>query len=152
MSYYNILTKIKAELDADPFTNTTTEGDLNSVDLNKQTIFPLTHIIINNATFRGNIIQYNISILAMDIVDISKEETTNKFRGNDNEHDIFNTQISLLNRLYEKLRRGNLYDDNYQVDGNPNCEPFTDRFENKLCGWTMTFNMVVPNEMTVCDV
>ncbi len=152
MSYYNILSKIKTELDTDPFTNTTTEGDLNNVDLNKQTIFPLTHIIINNATFRENIIQYNISILAMDIVDISKEETTNKFIGNDNEHDIFNTQISLLNRLYEKLRRGNLYDDNYQVDGTPTCEPFTDRFENKLCGWTMTFNMIVPNEMTVCDV
>ena len=105
MSYYNILTKIKAELDSDPFTNTTTEGDLNSVDLSKQTIFPLTHIIINNATFRENVIQYNISILAMDIVNFDKDETTNKFRGNNNEHDIFNTQISLLNRLYEKLRR-----------------------------------------------
>jgi len=99
MSYYNILTKIKAELDADPFTNTTTEGDLASVDLSKQTIFPLTHIIVNNATFRENVIQYNISILAMDIVDLDKDETTNKFLGNDNEHDIFNTQISLLNRL-----------------------------------------------------
>ena len=152
MSYYNILTKLKAELDNDPFTNTTTNGDLNEVDLSKQTIFPLTHIIVNNATFRDNIIQYNISILAMDIVDISKDETTDKFIGNDNEHDIFNTQIALLNRLYEKLRRGNLFDENYQIEGTPNCEPFTDRFENKLCGWTMTFNLIIPNDMTVCDV
>ena len=75
--YYDILTKIKTELDADPFTNTTTEGDLNSVDLSKQTIFPLTHIIVNNATFRENVIAYNISILAMDIVDYSKAKTTN---------------------------------------------------------------------------
>ncbi|QDP65252.1 MAG: hypothetical protein Unbinned2819contig1004_43 [Prokaryotic dsDNA virus sp.] len=150
--YYTLLTKLQTELNNDPLINTVSEGDIFSVDLEKQTIFPLCHIMINNATFVDNVIQYNISILAMDVVDISKEETTNKFRGNDNEQDILNTQISVLNRLYEKLRRGNLYDDNYQVDGTPNCEPFIDRFENKLAGWTMTFNINTPNEMTVCDV
>ena len=86
----------------------------------------------------------------MDIVDISKEEDTNSFIGNDNEHDIFNTQISLLNRLYEKLRRGNLYDDNYQVDGTPNCEPFTDRFENNVAGWAVSFSITMANPSTKC--
>ena len=152
MTYYNILTKLQTELNNDPLVNTTSEGDIFSIDLSKQTIFPLSHIMVNNATFDGNIISFNISILAMDIVDISKEETTDEFRGNDNEQDILNTQIAILNRLYEKLRRGDLYDDNFQVDGTPSLEPFIDRFENKLAGWTMTFNMIVPNTMTVCDV
>ena len=150
--YYEILTKLQTELNNDPLINTVSEGDIFTIDLSKQTIFPLCHIIVNNATFIDNVIQYNISIMAMDIVDISKEETTNKFRGNDNEQDILNTQINILNRLYEKLRRGNLYDDNYQVEGTPNCEPFIDRFENKLAGWTMTVNINTPNVMTVCDV
>ena len=150
--YYSVLTKLQTELNNDPLINTVSEGDLFSVDLAKQTIFPLCHIIVNNATFVGNVIQYNISILAMDVVDISKEETTNKFRGNDNEQDIINTQISVLNRLYEKLRRGNLYDDNFQVNGNPSIEFFVDRFENKLAGATMSFNLDTPNVMTVCDV
>jgi hypothetical protein len=150
--YYEILTKLQTELNNDPLINTVSEGDIFSIDLSKQTIFPLCHIMVNNATFVNNVIQYNISIMAMDIVDISKEETTDKFRGNDNEQDVLNTQISILNRLYEKLRRGNLYDDNYQVEGSPNCEPFIDRFENKLAGWTMTVNINTPNTMTVCDV
>ena len=150
--YYEILTKLQTELNNDPLINTVSEGDFFTIDLSKQTIFPLCHIIVNNATFVDNVIQYNISIMAMDIVDISKEETTNQFRGNDNEQDILNTQINILNRLYEKLRRGNLYDDNYQVEGTPNCEPFIDRFENKLAGWTMTVNINTPNVMTVCDV
>lgn len=152
MSYYHILEKIKTELVADPFTNTITKGDLASVDISKNTIFPLTHMIVNGASFRGDIISYSISILSMDVVDFSKEETTDKFIGNDNEDDILNTQISLLNRLYEKLRRGNLYDDNYQVEGSPTLEPFTDRFENVLAGWTLNLTIIVPNEMTVCDV
>ena len=150
--YYEILTKLQTELNNDPLVNTVTSGDIFEVDLAKQTIFPLCHIMVNSATFVDNVIQYNISILSMDIVDISKDETTDKFRGNDNEQDILNTMISVLNRLYEKLRRGNLYDDNYQVDGTPNLEIFVDRFENKLAGWTMTMNINTPNTMTVCDV
>ena len=39
---------------------------------------------------------------------------------------------------------------NFVVDGNPSCEPFTERFENLLAGWTMTFDVLVPNEMTIC--
>ena len=150
--YYEILTKLQTELNNDPLINTVSEGDIFSIDLSKQTIFPLCHIMVNSATFVDNVIQYNISIMAMDIVDISKDETTDNFRGNDNEQDILNTQISVLNRLYEKLRRGNLYDDNYQVEGSPNVEPFIDRFENKLAGWTMTVNINTPNTMTVCNV
>ena len=124
--YYEILTKLQTELNNDPLINTVSEGDIFSIDLNKQTLFPLCHIMVNSATFVDNVIQYNISIMAMDVVDISKEETTDKFRGNDNEQDILNTQINILNRLYEKLRRGNLYDANYQVDGTPSLEPFID--------------------------
>jgi len=150
--YYEILTKLQTELNNDPLVSTVGSGDIFDVDLSKQNLYPLCHIIVNSATFVDNVIQYNISILSMDIVDISKDETTNKFRGNNNEQDVLNTQISVLNRLYEKLRRGNLYDDNYQVDGTPNLEIFVDRFENKLAGWTMTININTPNEMTVCDV
>ena len=150
--YYEILTKLQTELNNDALVNTVSSGDIFDVDLSKQTIFPLCHIIVNSATFVDNVIQYNISILSMDVVDESKDETTDKFLGNNNEQDVLNTQISILNRLYEKLRRGNLYDDNYQVEGSPNVEPFIDRFENKLAGWTMTVNINTPNTMTVCDV
>ena len=150
--YYEILTKLQTELNNDALVNTVSSGDIFDVDLSKQTIFPLCHIIVNSATFVDNVIQYNISILSMDIVDVSKDETTDKFRNNDNEQDVLNTQLNILNRLYEKLRRGNLYDDNYQVDGTPNLEIFVDRFENKLAGWTMTVNINTPNVMTVCDV
>ena len=150
--YYEILTKLQTELNNDPLVSTVGSGDIFDVDLSKQNLYPLCHIIVNSATFVDNVIQYNISILSMDIVDISKDETTNKFRGNNNEQDVLNTQISVLNRLYEKLRRGNLYDDNYQVDGTPNLEIFVERFSSKLAGWTMTININTPNEMTVCDV
>ncbi len=57
----------------------------------------------------------------------------------------------VINRLLEVLRRGSLMDAGYELSGTPNCEPFTDRFENKIAGWTVTFDVMVANEMTSCE-
>ena len=106
--FYNVTKKIKDALAAEPFVNTVSFGSLDDVDLNKQTIFPLSHIIVNNCNVGSNTMTFNISILAMDIVDESK------------------------------------------VEGAVGCEPFVDRFENKLAGWAATFDVIVQNDMTVC--
>lgn len=151
MSYYAILNTLKTELEATNLVNTVTEGDIFRIDLSKQTIFPLAHIMVNNATFENNVIRYNVSIIAMDIVDISKDETTDIFIGNDNEQDVLNTQVIMLNRVYDKLIRGDYFLNSGIIDGNPTLEPFIERFENNLAGWTMTFDYLVSNEMTVCD-
>ena len=150
MDYFDIIDKLKAHFDADVLVNTVTQGNLFDIDLSKQTIFPLVHIIVNTASLESNVVRYNISILAMDIVDITKDEEENKFDGNDNELYVLNTQLQVLTRCYELLLRGDLWSDKFQIDGNPSCEPFVDRFENKLAGWTMTCDILIPNGMTIC--
>jgi len=149
--FYQITTTIKDQLYKDAFVNTVSSGDIFEIDLNKQTIFPLSHIIVNNATYNGNTWLFNISVLCMDVVDFSKTEQTDQFLTNDNEQDVLHTQLMVINRLLEVLRRGSLFDDLYQLQGTPNCEPFVDRFENKIAGWTVTFDVIVSNEMTNCE-
>jgi hypothetical protein len=148
--FYDITTKLKEHFTNDPIINTVTEGDIFEVDLNKQTIFPLVHMMINNVSFETNVVRFNVSLIAMDIVDISKKATTDIFRGNSNEQDVLNTQLEVLNRAYALMLHGNLWDDKYVVDGNPTCEPFTERFENFMAGWTMTLDILIPNEVTIC--
>ena len=150
MNYFDIIDKLKTHFDGDVLVNTVTQGNLFDIDLSKQTIFPLVHIIVNTASLEGNVVRYNISILAMDIVDITKDEDVNKFDGNDNELYVLNTQLQVLTRCYELLLRRDLWTDKFQIDGNPTCEPFVDRFENKLAGWTMTTDILIPNGMTIC--
>ena len=150
MNYFDIIDKLKTHFDGDVLVNTVTQGNLFDIDLSKQTIFPLVHIIVNTASLEGNVVRYNISILAMDIVDITKDEEENNFDGNDNELYVLNTQLKVLTRYYELLLRGDLWTDKFQIDGNPTCEPFVDRFENKLAGWTMTTDILIPNGMTIC--
>jgi len=149
--FYNVTDKLKDTLLAEPFVNTVTFGSIDDVDLNKQTIFPLSHITVNNTTVGTKTLTFNISILSMDIVDISKDEVTDIFVGNDNEQDVLNTQLALQTRVINILQRGDLYTDLYQVQGDVTCEPFVDRFENKLAGWAATFDVVVQNDMTICS-
>ena len=73
------------------------------------------------------------------------------FYGTSNVQDILNTQLAVINDLVQELRRGTLYTELYQLDGNPTCLPFTERFENLLAGWTATFDVLLANtEISVC--
>ena len=136
--FYNLTDRLKEELLKDAFVNTVTYGNIFEVDLNKQTIFPLSHFIVNNVVDRDNTLVFSISLLCMDIVDESKEDTVDGFVGNDNEQDVLNTQLAVANRIGAMLKRGDLYREQYQLDGDISLEPFVDRFENKLAGWTAT--------------
>jgi len=148
--FYRVTDKIRETLQADVNCNTVTYGDITQVDLNKQTIFPLAHIIVNSVTSNDTVLTFNISVLAMDIVDVSKDEDVNIFVGNDNEQDVLNTQLAVLNKLIQKLRIGNLYVDKYQVLDDVVIEPFRDRFENQIAGWTATMDIVIENDVNVC--
>lgn len=144
--YYDILNYIKLELELIPFVTTVTQGAIDDVDLNKQTLFPLSHIITNSATPTSNTLTFNMSVIAMDIVDISKSETTDIFVGNDNELDVLNTQLAVLDRLYRRIDQSDI---NIEIS-NPSFEPFTERFENLLAGWVLTFDVTIYNDMSVC--
>ena len=148
--FYLITKTIEEQLLLDENVNTVTTGDITKVDLSKQTIFPLSHIVINQSTIEEQVIRFNISVLSMDVVDMNKEEVTDIFRGNDNEQDILNTQLAVLNKLTQVLGRGTLYTDKYQLDGTVSCEPFYDRFENEMAGWAATFDILIPNDITIC--
>ena len=149
-TFYEITQAIKNQLQEDTFVNTVTTGDIFKVDLNKQTIFPLSHIIVNSVSYQGPVLNYNISILSMDIVDESKQETTDIFIGNDNEQDVLNTQLAVANRFLEVLNRGALGDYYELVNGTASIEFFTERFENKIAGVTYTFDIAIQNTMTIC--
>tara|TARA_B110001469_G_C9489894_1_gene245178 strand:- start:166 stop:621 length:456 start_codon:yes stop_codon:yes gene_type:complete len=148
--FYQVTETIKNQLLSDANVNTVTTGDITRIDLSKQTMFPLSHIIVNNVGNEDNILRFSLSVLSMDVVNISKEEVVDIFIGNNNEQDILNTQLAVLNKLVQVLRGGTLHQDLYQLDGTPNFEPFYDRFENEMAGWALTFDVIIPNDISIC--
>ena len=129
--------------------NTVTYGDIERVDLSKQTLYPLSHINVLNAVPQENQIVFTFSVIAMDLVDISKEEVDDLFTGNDNEQDVLNTQCFVLSKLVAAIRR-NRNVNNFELVGEPSLEPFTDRFDNLVAGWVLTFDISIANDIYLC--
>ena len=122
--FYQLTETIKEQLLADVNINTVSSGNIANVNLNKQDIFPLGHILVNSVGAEEQVLRFNITIIVADIVDQSKDLTVDRFIGNNNEQDILNTQLGVINKLIQVLRKGNLHTEKYQLDGNPTCTPF----------------------------
>ncbi len=54
--YYSLLDQLRTHFNSDPLVNTVSQGSIFNVDLGKQTIFPLVHIMVNQVTFNDNVI------------------------------------------------------------------------------------------------
>jgi len=148
---YDILEIIKDELLASPSVNTVTYGDLSEVDLDKTTIFPLSHMLIDSANYKERTVVFNINLLCADIVDYNTKKANHElFYGNDNLQDVMNTQFQVINSLIMKLMRGDLFEMNYQVTTQPTAEPFKERFGNELAGWAVNISIEVPNGISIC--
>jgi hypothetical protein len=106
--------------------------------------------MIDSVTIRDNTLDFSLSILAIDIVDVSKEPVVDVFIGNNNEQDILNTQLAVLNKLSKVLGRGQLYQDLYQLEGDPVLSPKFDFIENQLAGWEMTLQISINNDISIC--
>ena len=149
-TYFKVIDDLQAAAIAEPFINTVTQGDITEIDLNKSTIYPLCHLNIENATISSKITSVDVSVILMDIVDISKETVANDIRGNNNEIDVLNTQMAVAARLQATIERNASWKDSYQLDTPFTCEFFTERFENNLAGISATFTITLQNPMTSC--
>ncbi len=149
-AYYTITTTLKNALLEDEFCETVTEGTVNHTDIAKQTIFPLSHMFVENVIKEKAVLRFSMAIELIDRVDVSNEQTKDQFLGKDNEHDIYNTQLAVGVRLTDRLERGDLWDGEIQLDGEPNFEPLTNEYENGLSGWRLTFDLLYKHDMTIC--
>lgn len=145
---YRVLEKIRETLESDIDVNKVTFGDITQVDLEKQTIYPLSHVILNAITSNEQVLRFSVSVIAMDLVDVTKDEDDGFERSN--EQDVLNTQLAVVNKLVQKMRIGTLFADKYQVEGDATIEPFTDRFENQVAGVVITFEVMIENDVDVC--
>ncbi len=149
---YQVLDKMKDKLRSSPNIQTVSFGDLFDIDLNKTDIFPIAHIGLGNTSIQEHKLEVGISLTLLDVVDDNRNSTvTDDFYSNDNLQDILNTLLAEANILVSDLRRGSSYDELFQVESNVSAEPFLDRFENQLAGWSLNITISFPNnDISIC--
>jgi hypothetical protein len=141
---------MKVELESNPFCNKVTLGELTELDLAKMTMFPLANITMDNVTHSENSLTFQLTIVNVDIVDISKDEIQDNIYGNDNLIYIWTNQLYVINRLVARLRQSTLAIDTMELEGDPQSEFINKEFENMLAGFTTTINLTVPNDINKC--
>ena len=146
-SLLNLTNAIKAELNNNKLINSVTFGNIDEVELLKQDIYPLAHVGISTGSISDATSEIEVSILFLDIVDVS----------NDNEEDFNDSEIYKLNNMLaaatkttQELKRGNLYEQGYQVEEDADVEFFSDRFEDKLAGVGLDLNITIQNSVDLC--
>jgi len=134
---YNVLEKVRKLLEDDALIHKVTEGDLFEVDLSKQTIFPLAHIMLNNVTQEKYILRVDISVMFADVIE---EDDSNYV-------DVWNRTFTSAAYFVEQLYR---LENDFNVSDDVLHEPFRDRFHNKLGGFMTTVSINIPNGTAIC--
>lgn len=143
MNFYELIDLLKELIEENSFTNKITFGDISDVDLNKDTTFPLLHIMLEEAVIQEKTIDYRLNIIAADVVDIIDQDLgVEDFYGNDNTQDILNTQLTVVTELINALRKLDLVANNYsRIEDAATATPFRDRFENEIAGWETSITL-----------
>ncbi len=135
--YSDLLNVITTQLKKDQYCKTVTEGSIFNVGLEKQSIYPVAHIEIGGFKRNNAALDFSVSLICMDIV---KSDYSN-------EKDVMTTQSAVCLRVAEVFNRSTY--DKYTIIDEPNFEFFRDKFEHSVAGCTMTFNISIPNDMTI---
>jgi hypothetical protein len=129
--------------------NTITQGT-DIIDNVKKNIFPLAHINILNASAPGQSNTFTFEIAVLDIRNVSKVKSNNKFLGNDNEIDNLNTCHAIINYALTKMQlERNAFD--IEIETISELSPILLEFTNMLDGWKVDLTLSIPNNaMSVC--
>jgi|TARA_R100001440_G_scaffold3260_1_gene8172 hypothetical protein len=125
---------------------TTTIGDIFEVDL-VETKYPLLHIGTETATYDTSSLTYTFQFIVMDLV--KKDES--------NEEEVLSDMLQVIGDVLSVLLNSD-FDDDFldfrqviQIQQNITCEPFTERFDNEVTGWTAGINIVVEFNASACS-
>jgi hypothetical protein len=146
--YYGITDAIRKAFNKAGRISTITHGDLNIVDLGRQSIYPLAHISPQGAVFDSNTTTYSFSLSVFDIIDFNKEHEDDDgepFYGNDNVQDILHDISLTIEMALDDLRRGDMYSELYRIADSINGTSFISEGENNLAGWQIQMSVTTTN-------
>jgi hypothetical protein len=143
---------------AHPNITTFTIGDIYNVDLAKQSLYPLCHLIVNNVTVGEGLMTYNVNLMVMDrVVDVTEDSSgifnsiVKNYKTITNAQDVLNTSLMTLNDIVSYIQR-NAQSMDYNIYVDTVCTPFEERFDNLLTGWQSVLNITVGNPNNACVI
>ena len=152
--YYNILNYFKTIMNNHPGLANVTYGDISDIDNREFQFYPYGNLMITDTTFGTNVTNYTVQLTIADKIknknNLSDARTnfqTIPFYGVDDMVDIHANTLGILNDLTSFTQRGVV---GFDIDGDIDCKPFADQFNNGLAGWVATFSLTTHNDKNRC--
>jgi len=146
-SLFALTDAIKNELDSNVLLNSVTYGDVDEIELLKSNKYPLAHVGISTGTISDSTSDINLSVIFIQQVDDIKEQEDSF---NDSELYAQNNMLSAATRLVQVLKRGDLYQQGFQLEEDATVEFFGDRFTDRVAGVTVDMTVTIKNQASVC--
>ena len=143
--YTELLMFIKQLAENQEMVNTVTQGRLDTFDLNKANLYQIVHIEVNGGSFTtGQTIILSVVLTVLQGRDINKEIKRDHFWNQDNETDNMNETLATLNQIWTNMHVG-FEKNNITASENPTLDPIIYEKTNILDGWSLNFDVELPN-------
>ena len=148
--------------------STVSVGDIFDINLEKMEKLPLLHINPTNVTTGDSELIFNFQLFICDLVSekdnwqVKQNELLTKLIDvKNNEQQVWNQTLGICTDFIGMLRHSvaqsleGVDDINfplYFTEDQFTIEPFQERFDNLLCGWTFTIGIKVMNDFSTCNI
>lgn len=156
VTFYQLTQFLNTLANDHPNISTFTIGDIEEVDIAKQTIYPLLHMVPTNTVIASGMFTYNFDLVMMDrVTDITNLSSGSfntlikDYKGVTNVQDVWDSTLLTLNDIISYITRKPLAQ-NFVILDNTICTPFQDNFNNLLAGWTASMSIQTPNDANMC--
>ena len=141
VTYYQIIDDLKGLAQAHEQINSFGFGDINQLTMDIETkqspIYTKLYIIPNDTVLDQNQLTYNFQVI---VADRLKDDYSNQ-------RDVMNDTLEIMKDVFTFL-----YLSEYESEWDATVEPFLERFEDVLAGWTMSLTLTQPFDYNRCNV
>jgi hypothetical protein len=148
--------------------STVSVGDIFDINLEKMQKMPLLHINPTSVSTGNSELIYNFQIFIADLVSEKDNWQTYQAKGltklldqKNNEQQVWNQTLEICTDFIGMLRHSKRQSEEavsdinfpmYFSEDQFTIEPFQERFDNLLCGWTFTIGIKVMNDFDTCVI
>ena len=148
--------------------STVSVGDIYEINLEKMEKMPLLHINPTSVTTGDSELVYSFQLFICDLVSekdnwktFQAKQLTKLLDPKNNEQQVWNQTLEICTDFIGMLRHSSrqsqagVNDINaplYFTQDQFTIEPFQERFDNLLCGWTFTIGVRVMNDFDTCEI
>ena len=147
---------------------TVSVGDIFDINIEKMEKLPLLHINNTSVETGDSELIYNFQIFICDLVSekadwqtYQAQQLTKLIDPKNNEQQVWNQTLAICTDFIGMLRHSSrqsiagvndINEPIYFVEDQFTIEPFQERFDNLLCGWTFTLGIKVMNDFDTCTI